>query len=134
MVHTMARRPRRAPEKGVAPHLRLGRRGEELAAAYLKAQGFTVLSRNWRCRTGELDLVVTDGAELVVCEVKARSGTGFGDPAEAVTVEKAARIRRITDEWLRAFHIRWCPIRFDVLAVYLPRGGEPWVRHIPGAF
>ena len=51
----------------------LGRRGENLAADYLTERGLVVLSRNWRCRDGELDIVATDGSTLVVCEVKTRS-------------------------------------------------------------
>ena len=84
----------------------LGRRGEDLAARFLEQQGLVVLSRNWRCRHGELDLVATDADQLVVCEVKTRSGTRFGEPAEAVTGRKAARIRRVTQAWLAAHQMR----------------------------
>ncbi|MFC4000680.1 YraN family protein [Prauserella oleivorans] len=115
-------------------HLELGRRGEDLAAAFLRESGLVVLSRNWRCREGELDIVATDRTTLIVCEVKTCSGTGFGEPAEAVTQEKMARIRRITGHWLSAFHLGWCPIRFDVIAVDYPPDGAPSLRHIPGAF
>ena len=69
----------------------LGKRGEDLAADYLAGAGVVVLSRNWRCRDGELDLVATDGERLIVCEVKTRSGTGYGEPSEGVTPAKAAR-------------------------------------------
>ncbi len=95
----------------------LGRRGEELAADYLAAAGLVVLSRNWRCRDGELDLVATDGERLIVCEVKTRSGTGYGEPSECVTPAKAARIRRVAAAWLRTYRVGWCEIRFDVLGV-----------------
>lgn len=112
----------------------LGRRGEDLAAEFLTERGFVVLSRNWRCRDGELDLVVTDRTRLVVCEVKTRAGLGFGDPAEAVTPAKAARIRRLTAAWLTAHRVRWCEIRFDVLAVVCPPEGPATVEHLQGAF
>src|SRR3954471_6810773 len=92
----------------------LGRRGEDEAVHYLERRGLVVLSRNWRCRDGELDVVAVDGDRLVVCEVKTRSGTRFGEPAEAVTPRKAARIRRLTQAWLATLHVRWCEIRFDV--------------------
>src|SRR5262245_10171798 len=85
---------------GVATKDELGRRGEDLAVEYLQRQGMVVLSRNWQCSAGELDVVLTDRSRLVVCEVKTRSGTGFGAPAEAVTGIKAARIRRVTQLWL----------------------------------
>lgn len=112
----------------------LGRRGEDVAAQYLTGTGLVVLSRNWRCREGELDLVATDRQRLIVCEVKTRSGTGYGEPAEGVTAVKAARIRRITASWLRVHRVGWCEIRFDVLAVLCPPVGPITVEHLRGAF
>jgi len=112
----------------------LGRRGEQIAAEHLQRQGLVLLSRNWRCREGELDLVLTDGERLIVCEVKTRSGCGFGTPAEAVTRHKARKIRRVTQYWLAAHRVRWCEVRFDVVAVDCPPGGEPTVEHFVEAF
>jgi putative endonuclease len=117
-----------------ARHLALGRLGEDLAAKHLEGLGLVVLSRNWRCREGELDLVATDGTTLVVCEVKTRSGSRFGLPAEAVTEEKVGRIRRLANQWLRTFKVGWCPIRFDVVSIIAPAGEPPSVTHIAGAF
>jgi putative endonuclease len=112
----------------------LGKRGEDLAADYLASAGLVVLSRNWRCRDGELDLVATDGERLIVCEVKTRSGTGYGEPSEGVTPAKAARIRRVAAAWLRTYRVGWCEVRFDVLAVLCPQGGPVTVEHLQGAF
>lgn len=112
----------------------LGRYGEDVAAQYLSEQGFVVLSRNWRCRHGELDIVATDRTRLVVCEVKTRTGDGFGAPAEAVTPVKAARIRRLAAVWLAEHRSGWCEIRFDVLSVLHPPGGPTTVSHLQGAF
>jgi putative endonuclease len=112
----------------------LGRHGEDLAVDYLRAAGLVVLSRNWRCRHGEIDVVATDSERLVVCEVKTRSGTGFGEPAESVTRLKAARVRRVTQAWLATHRVRWCEIRFDVVAVLAPPGGPVTVQHYQGAF
>ena len=67
----------------VATHL-LGRSGEDEAAAWYTARGYEVLARNWRCRAGELDLIVAQGRLVVFCEVKSRSSERFGTPAEAV--------------------------------------------------
>ena len=76
----------------------LGRRGEDVAAAWLERTGLLVLDRNWRCSEGELDIVATDpvGAERVVvfCEVKTRSGDGYGSPFDAVTQGKRRKLRR----------------------------------------
>lgn len=112
----------------------LGKRGEDLAADYLASAGLVVLSRNWRCRDGELDLVATDGERLIVCEVKTRSGTRYGEPSEGVTPAKAARIRRVTAAWLRTYRVGWCEVRFDVLAVLCPQGGPVTVEHLQSAF
>lgn len=119
-----------------ARHLTLGQRGEQVAAAYVEQQlGCTVLARNWRCRGGELDIVAYDGERVVVCEVKTRSGLGFGEPAEAITRDKMIRIKRLARKWLSEYQVP--PnrsVRFDVIGVLIPPGGRPLVQHIPGAF
>jgi putative endonuclease len=112
----------------------LGRRGEDLAARFLEQQGLVVLSRNWRCRHGEVDLVATDADKLVVCEVKTRSGTRYGAPAEAVDERKVARIRLVTNAWLKAHQVRWVPVRFDVVAVVAEPGAPIVVQHYEAAF
>jgi putative endonuclease len=116
------------------PDAHLGPRGEDLAADYLTQRGLVVLSRNWRCRDGELDIVATDGASLVVCEVKTRTTGDFGDPAEFVDNAKTKRIRRATHAWLKQYHVGWCEIRFDVITVVWPVSGLPRLRHLRGAF
>jgi putative endonuclease len=112
----------------------LGRRGEDLAARYLEQRGLLVLTRNWRCRHGEIDLVATDAHRLVVCEVKTRSGTRFGEPAEAIDRRKATRIRRVTQAWLAAHQVRWCEVRFDVLAILVEPGKPVSIQHYEAAF
>jgi putative endonuclease len=113
----------------------LGRRGEDLAARYLERRGLVILSRNWRCSAGELDLVATDATRLVVvCEVKTRSGVRFGFPAEAVDRRKARRIRRVAQLWLAAHRMRWVGVRFDVLAVVAEPGRPVVVTHYEAAF
>ncbi|WP_024876183.1 YraN family protein [Saccharomonospora piscinae] len=123
----------RAPDRPGTPAA-LGRRGEDLAGAYLRRQGLIVLERNWRCREGELDVLATDGRTLIVCEVKTRSGRGYGSPAEAVTRDKRNRIRGLALRWLAARRVAWCPMRFDVIAIDHPPGGPPRLRHVVGAF
>lgn len=116
-----------------APH-ELGRKGEDLAVRYLEHTGLVVLDRNWRCPHGELDLVLTDGRTLVICEVKTRTSGRFGGPAEAVTDAKAGRIRRLADRWQHAHRIGWCDRRFDILSVLWPPGQCPRVTHLAGVF
>jgi putative endonuclease len=79
------------------------------------------VDRNWRCNEGELDIVARRGATVAFCEVKARSGTGFGQPFEAVTPLKQRRIRKLAARWLRergpALGSRPSVVRFDVASV-----------------
>lgn len=100
---------------------RLGITGEDLAARWYVDQGYEVVDRNWRSRTGELDLVVRRGRTTVFCEVKTRSSSAFGSPLEAVTHQKRQRIRRLAAQWIEAAPARPVEIRFDVAAVL---GGE----------
>lgn len=96
---------------------RLGARGEDLAAAWYQERGYRVVARNWRCRDGELDLVLAAGATVVFCEVKTRSSAAFGMPVEAVTPPKQARLRRLAARWLRESGTRAGQLRFDVASV-----------------
>ena len=104
------------PER-VARRRALGAAGEDLAAAWYVGQGCAILARNWRCREGELDLVVRDGRSIVFCEVKARSSLAFGSPLEAVTASKQRRIRLLAARWLEQASVRAGPLRFDVVGV-----------------
>lgn len=114
----------------------LGRRGEDLAAQYLTEHGLVVLSRNWRCSEGELDIVATDRVNTIVfCEVKTRRNTGFGTPAEAVTRAKRRRIRRLAMLWMAALRpTGWPALRFDVIGVLLRDGAAPELTHVTAAF
>jgi len=107
----------------------LGAHGEALTAAWYEANGYEVLARNWRCREGELDLVVCRARVIVFCEVKTRSSTVFGTPAEAVTHDKRRRLRALAAKWLEGSPVRPRQIRFDVASVL---GGR--VEVIEGAF
>lgn len=127
-------RPGGSAVGGGAAKDELGREGERLAAEHLVARGLVILARNWRRREGELDVVATDGRSLVVCEVKTRSGVGYGLPVEAVTRAKAARIRRLAHQWLAESRARFVDVRFDVVAVLLLPGRAPQVEHYEGAF
>ena len=95
----------------------LGARGEALAARWYEARGYTVVSRNWRCREGELDLVLARGRTIVFCEVKTRSSAAYGTPAEAVTRTKQQRLRVLAVRWLDAHEVRPGSLRFDVAGV-----------------
>jgi putative endonuclease len=110
----------------------LGAYGEQVAATHLVAAGLTILERNWRCEIGEIDIVARDGDTLVVCEVKTRSGTGFGSPFEAVTPLKAARLRRLAARWMLDRQIHPADVRIDLVGVLRPRRGAAQVEHVRG--
>jgi putative endonuclease len=106
---------------------RIGRLGEQAAQRYLEQRGYRVLDRNWRSpapeQRGEIDLVLSDRRALVVCEVKTRTGAALAHPAEAVTPEKAARLRRLAALWMRTHppgrRRGTSAVRIDVVAVRL---------------
>jgi putative endonuclease len=110
----------------------LGRRGEDAAAAHLSRSGWQIIDRNWRCAEGELDIVARDGPAIVVCEVKTRSSTDFGTPAEAVTRAKVTRLRRLADRWLAAHGVRHAAVRIDIIGLVSDGGGRFSVDHHRG--
>lgn len=107
-----------------------GADGERAAARWYEDHGYEVLDRNWRCREGELDLVLGTATTLVFCEVKTRTNDRFGTPAEAVTPRKRAKVRQVARRYLEATDRRAASLRFDVASVR--PGGE--VEVITGAF
>jgi putative endonuclease len=112
----------------------LGRTGEEAAAAWYRAAGYRELARNWRCALGELDLVVARGSTLVFCEVKARRGTSFGGPFEAVGYRKQRKLRMLAEAFLASAPLAPEAIRFDVASVTVRHGGRPSVHVFESAF
>lgn len=110
----------------------LGQHAEEEACAFLAQQGCRILLRNYRRRTGELDVVACDGAVLVVAEVRLRSREDYGGAAASVDGLKRARIVRTTQQLLQQHRaLARMPVRFDVLIVH--GGGAAarveWLRH-----
>lgn len=114
----------------------LGKIGERLAVAHLRAAGCQILDRNWHCRRGEIDIVAKDEAGwYAFVEVKARRGVAFGAPEEAITPQKADRLRATAQAWLAA-HLGDTPVdwRIDLVAVeFMPDGSLLRVDHLPYA-
>jgi putative endonuclease len=111
----------------------IGRRGEDLAAAYLEGRGYVVLARNWRCRGGELDLVVSNGTTVVFVEVRSRRGSCCGTPLESVDARKRERLARLALRFLATWPCREPLARFDVIGVRLDRD-PPQLDHVERAF
>lgn len=110
----------------------LGRKGEDLAASYLRDRGWEILERNYRTRRGEIDLVCRDSDTIVFVEVKARTPTDFARPDQSVTRRKQAKLRRLVEEYLVTHRLESSDIRFDVLGVTLG-SRRPEFEHIVGA-
>lgn len=136
------------------PRRALGVRGEKAAARWYLEAGYEILSVNWRCSQGEIDLVAGRGADaeaggvpegrhrytVVFCEVKTRSSSRFGTGYDAVNLEKQRRLRRLGAQWLaeQRSDVRLGPrsldVRFDVAAVTPSAGGGLSVEVLEGAF
>lgn len=110
-----------------------GQRAEELASAYLRQQGLTILLRNYRCRVGELDIVAREGGVLVVVEVRMRSDDSYGGAAASVDRRKQLRLTRAASRLLQQRRdLTQLPVRFDVIVVQTREAQSPvieWIRH-----
>lgn len=115
------------------PLLPLGSLGELLALIFLWLKGYRLEARNWRCRLGELDLVLRHGLLLVFVEVKTRSSRAAGLPEQAVDAKKQERLGRLARAYLLQRPSPPSACRFDVIAVDFSRW-LPRLRHYPGAF
>jgi putative endonuclease len=112
-----------------------GEPGETLACEHLQKKGFKILDRNYRCRSGEVDLVARDGVATVFVEVKERHGNSHGEGYEAVTFGKRKRLIRAARLYAASLGLAETSIRFDVVSVdWLQDDHAPVVRHDPDAF
>ncbi len=110
-----------------------GRQSEDAALAFLSAAGLQLVARNYRCRSGEIDLVMEDGPSLVFVEVRARTRDHWGTPEETVTARKQGRIVAAARHFIATRRIRADrPMRFDVVAI--SPGMDEEIRWIRAAF
>jgi putative endonuclease len=111
----------------------LGREGEAVAEAYLRARDYRILARNFRCRSGEIDIVALDGDMLVFVEVRSRRGDRAGTPFESVNPRKQQQVVKVARLFLsqRGWHDRTA--RFDVVGIRFD-DDPPTVEHLPAAF
>lgn len=117
------------------PSARLGETGERLAQTFLEGLGYRFLDRNWHCASGELDLIMLDGDELVFVEVKTRRGEGSGRAGESVSTSKASRLLD-SAEWYIGQHAEhqervW---RCDLVAITMSTSAQsPLILHVVNA-
>ena len=120
----------------MAWHNELGKWGEDVAAKYLEDKGWYIRDRNWVWNHKELDLVCIDEAcsTLLVVEVKTRATDAFGDPADAVTLEKQSNTLKAANVYMKMHHLGHLNLRYDIVSVIgTPEGGHR-VEHMEDAF
>jgi putative endonuclease len=130
--------PGPTPAGGKRTKQETGKLGEQAAFRYLEAEGYEVIVCNWRCRSGEIDIIARQEERIVFVEVRTRRAGGkFGTAAESVDYRKQRKIRDTAQVYLRSIGRQAAAIRFDVITVLLTaEQGEPGVtcRHYPAAF
>ena len=124
------------PSKEKVNRKQIGQLGETLAAEYLLNKQLHIRERNWRCRSGELDLIALDGDTLVFVEVRTRRNTGmFGSPQESVNWRKQQQVRQTAVAYLYRIGTPNRTIRFDLVSVLLSVSGEFLsIHHLEHAF
>lgn len=110
-----------------------GTAGEKAAVRFLERAGYRILDRNFRIRTGEVDIVARDGGITVFVEVKRRESPGHGSAAEFVTGSKIRRVVSAARAWAARHGVTESPIRFDVIGIDVLEG-EEHIHHYKGAF
>lgn len=110
-----------------------GQQAEDLAAKYLRRQGFKIIARNVRAGRNEIDLVAQDGATLVIVEVRSRTADDGVPPEDSVGPEKQRRVRRAAEHYVARLQAPPADVRIDVVAVLLVPGEAPRITHFRDA-
>jgi len=112
----------------------LGRRGEEIAASFLRRRGYVILARNYRCPCGEIDIIARDRRTIAFVEVKGKSSARFGSPLDAVTEAKRRRLSRAAAWYLVSCGLSSALTRFDVVGIRWGKEGVPEFQIVKDAF
>jgi len=113
----------------------LGAEAEKLAEQYLRAQGYLFMARNWRCRSGEIDLIFRDQGVIVFVEVRSRSNPSrYGTAIESIDARKQRQVRGIAEVYLYQQRLTADAVRFDVITVHFQGNAVPDLKHWQEAF
>jgi putative endonuclease len=112
----------------------LGSRSETVAATYLIQHGWNLLARNYRSGHREVDIIARRSSTIAFIEVKARAGTGYGHPLEAITALKRREIEIVARWWIHCYGRAHYVYRFDAIAIFWPRDGPPLLEHVEDAW
>lgn len=116
----------------MAQHNQLGKIGEDLAADYLVAQGYDIVTRNFAYQKAEVDIIAQKGGTLAIIEVKTRSTSDFGDPQEFLKPKQIQRIVAAVDEFVSSNNMD-VEVRFDIIAIVKNKSGTS-IEHFQNAF
>ncbi len=112
----------------------LGKTGETIASNFLEKNGYTIVTKNYRRKFGEIDIIARDRDYLVFIEVKTRTGTSHGHPLEAITLRKQRQISKVAQCYLAENNLFNRAARFDVVSVILSKNDQIHIEIIPNAF
>ncbi len=113
----------------------LGRWGEKYSEKFLNKKGFKTLTRNFSCKTGELDLVMVDSdGGIIFVEVRTKTHEDFSSVESSITSAKMTRLKRAAKYFISTNNIENRPFRFDIIAIVLGQKGKPQLRHYENAF
>jgi putative endonuclease len=112
-----------------------GKQGEMLAQQFLRDKGYTLIETNFRCRTGEIDLIAKDGDIVVFIEVRTVTSPKFGPAYQSVTYRKQQQVKRVALFYAARHNLVNTQFRFDVIGITLNRKtGDHQIEHLPNAF
>lgn len=114
--------------------IEIGKRGEEVAVAFLKRKGYKIIQKNYKNKLGEIDIIAKDGETLCFIEVKTRTNFKFGFPQEAVTIFKQKKINRVALSYLKQYNLLNISSRFDIISVVLNNRQKFDIEIIKNAF
>lgn len=113
----------------------IGKTGEKVAADYLIRHGYRIIERNWRCRSGEIDIIAAKNSYVIFVEVRTRRTTSsYGKPQESVDYRKQHQVRKTANVYLFQHGLNDVPLRFDVMSIVLKSDGTATIEHIMAAF
>ncbi len=107
---------------------------EEIAAHYLRNDGYKILQRNFKVAQGEIDIIAEKEDFIIFVEVKGRKSSKYGSPLEAVTYWKQKSIRKVAQVFISKNGLESKKVRFDVIGITFLQDGSPDICHIPFAF
>ena len=110
-------------------NIELGKLGEDTVCKYFEKQGYFIVDRNFKCKSGEIDIIATDKNELVFTEVKTRCSKKYGEAREAVDEHKKKHIKKATQFYIHKYRLDNKFIRFDVVEVYL-KNDKFYINHV----